>query len=57
MNYNEILLKRNEIRNKITLLNCCRWDNTSNVDLNNSLKELKEKYNFYNNLLKNMCKN
>ena len=49
----EILAKREKTRHEIEILNSMRFEEkTDNNSINKKIKELKERYNYYNNLLK-----
>lgn len=51
----EILAKREKTRREIEILNSLRFEEkTDNDGINKKIKELKERYNYYNNLLKAM---
>ena len=53
--YREIFEKRGKISKEIRILNSMRFEEkVDNDGINKKIKELKERYNYYNNLLKVM---
>ena len=54
LNRKEILKKREMLSKEIDILINQRESTNDDFKLNEKIKEKKKKYNFYNNLLKNM---
>lgn len=53
--YREIFEKRGKINKEITVLNKTRYEEkTDQKEINRKIDKLKERYNYYNNLLKVM---
>ena len=53
--YREIFEKRGKISKEIDILNSMRYEEkTDQKEINQKIDKLKERYNYYNNLLKAM---